>query len=167
MIRKAIESDSERITRIHLNSWKTTYESFFPEEIFINQEKSFDVRNKNIKEAIIKDDEYHYIVFEENKKILGFACYGKGRGNKYENMGEVYSIYLERENQRKGIGTKLINECFKLLKEDNYTEIIIRCLKGNPSENFYKFIGGKVINFEEGKVGETDIIENVYKFDNL
>ena len=39
MIRKAKTNDSEKITRIHINSWKTTYSEFFPEEIFINQQE--------------------------------------------------------------------------------------------------------------------------------
>ena len=94
MIRKAKPSDSEVITRIHINTWKTTYSDFFPEEVFINQEKSFEHRNNNIKKAIEEDNEYHYIVYEEDNTILGFACYGKGRGSNYTDMGEIYSIYI-------------------------------------------------------------------------
>ncbi len=165
MIRKAKTNDSEKITRIHINSWKTTYNEFFPEEIFINQEKNFEQRNNNIKEAIEKDNEYHYIVYEENNAILGFACYGKGRGNNYEDKGEIYSIYIEKENQRKGIGSKLIVKCFDLLKNMGYKNIIVRCLKGNPSENFYKALGGKIIDSEDGNVGGLKIIENIYEFD--
>ena len=48
MIRKAKPSDSEVITRIHINTWKTTYSDFFPEEVFINQEKGFEQRNNMI-----------------------------------------------------------------------------------------------------------------------
>ena len=164
MIRKAKPSDSEAITRIHINTWKTTYSDFFPEEVFINQEKSFEQRNNNIKKAIEEDNEYHYIVYEEDNTILGFACYGKGRGNNYTDMGEIYSIYIEKENQGKGIGRKLINECFDLLKKMGYKDIIIRCLKGNPAEGFYKNLGGKVIDAENGTVGETKITENVYQY---
>ena len=165
MIRKAKTNDSEKITRIHINSWKTTYSEFFPEKIFINQEKNFEQRNNNIKEAIEKDNEYHYIVYEEDNNILGFACYGKGRGNDYVDMGEVYSIYIEKENQRKGIGKELITECFDLLKNMGYKNIIVRCLKGNPSENFYTALGGKIIDSEDGNVGGLKIIENIYEFD--
>lgn len=165
MIRKAKPNDSEEITRIHINTWKTTYNEFFPEEIFINQEKNFEQRNNNIKKAIEQDDEYHYLVYEEDNTILGFACYGKGRGDDYTDMGEVYSIYIEKENQRKGIGRKLITECFDLLKNNGYKEIIIRCLQGNSSGNFYKLLGGNIIADEDGNVGDVKIIENVYKFE--
>lgn len=165
MIRKANPNDSKIITRIHINSWKTTYNKFFPKEVFENQEKSFEQRKNQIRDAIENDNEYHYIVYEENNIIKGFACYGNGRGENYKNIGEVYSIYLEQKNQRKGIGSKLIKECFNNLKKEGYKNIIIRCLKGNPSENFYKSLGGKVINIENGIIGETQIEENIYMFE--
>ena len=165
MIRKANPNDSEIITRIHTNSWKTTYNEFFPEEVFENQEKNFEQRNDKIKEAIINANEYHYIVYEEDNSIIAFACYGNGRGINYENIGEVYSIYIEQENQRKGIGSKLIKECFNILKKEGYKKAIVRCLEGNPSENFYKSLGGKVVDKENGTVGGVAIVENIYMFD--
>lgn len=164
MIRKAKADDSERITRIHINTWKTTYKDFFPEEVFINQDKNFQQRNINIKQAIEQDDEFHYLVYEENEKILGFACYGKGRGEEFLNDGEVYSLYIEKENQKKGIGKKLVKECFNMLKNMGYKIVIIRCLQGNPSENFYSVLGGIVIAEEKGQVGNTNIVENVFVF---
>ena len=137
----------------------------FPEDVFINQEAGFDKRNNNIKEAIEKDDVYHYIVYEENNSVTGFACYGKARGDDYQEMGEVYSIYIEKENQRRGIGSKMLTKCFELLKSQGYTQAIIRCLRGNQSSNFYMLMGGKVIGSEEGNVGETKIIEDIYIFE--
>lgn len=75
---------------------------------------------------------------------------------------ELSNIY--GENQRKCIGKKLITECFDLLKNMEYKNIIVRCLKGNPSENFYTALGGKIIDSEAGNVGGLKIIENIYKF---
>ena len=54
--------------------------------------------------------------------------------------------------------------CFDLLRDMGYKQIIIRCLQGNKSENFYKAMGGKVLASEVLNVGGIDIIENVYKF---
>ena len=165
LIRKAKEYDSEIITRIHLNSWKTTYNNFFSKELFIKRELEFEERNKKIKEKIINDDNCHYIIYEENKNILGFLCYGVARGNKYDGMGEIYCIYLEERNQRRGIGTKLIEEAFKLLRQEGYKKIIIRCLDGNPSFKFYEILGGKKTDSEIHNIGGKNVIENIYKFD--
>lgn len=165
LIRKAKELDSEVITKIHLNSWKTTYNNFFSEDFFNKRELEFEERNTKIKEAIINDDDCHYIVYEENENILGFLCYGIARGNKYNSMGEIYSIYLEEKNQRRGIGTKLIEEAFKLLRQEGYKKIIIRCLDGNPSFKFYEILGGKKIDSEIHNIGGKNVIENIYEFD--
>lgn len=164
LIRKANEYDSEIITKIHLNSWKTTYKSFFSEDFFNKRELEFKERNTKIKETIINDNDCHYIVYEENKNVLGFLCYGTARGNKYNGMGEIYSIYLEERNQRRGIGTKLIKETFKFLKQEKYKKIIIRCLDGNLSFKFYEILGGKKIDSEIHDVGGKTVIENVYEF---
>lgn len=164
MIRKANKNDSEQITKIHINSWKTTYNNFFSKELFINQEKKFDESNTRIKKAIELNNEYHYIVYEENNTIKGFACYGNARGFKFKDMGEVYSIYLEKKYQGYGIGTKLMVESFNLLKKEGFNKIIVRCLKGNTSEIFYQKLGGKLIDFETNKVDNKNIIENVYLF---
>lgn len=164
MIRKANENDSEQITRIHVNSWKTTYSNFFSNELFINQEKNFDESNVRIKKAIELNNEYHYIVYEENNTIKGFACYGNARGFKFKNMGEVYSIYLEKKYQRHGIGSKLMEECFNLLKKEGFNKIIVRCLKENSSEFFYQKLGGKLLDYEKNMVDNKSVIENIYQF---
>ena len=52
-----------------------------------------------------------------------------------------------------------------MLKNMGYKNIIVRCLKGNPSENFYTALGGKIIDSEDGNVGGLKIIENIYEFD--
>ena len=163
LIRKAKELDSEVITKIHLNSWKTTYNNFFSEDFFNKRELEFEERNTKIKEAIINDDDCHYIVYEENENILGFLCYGIARGNKYNSMGEIYSIYLEEKNQRRGIGTKLIEEAFKLLRQEGYKKIIIRFLDGNPSFKFYEILGGKKIDSEIYNIGWKNVIEDIYE----
>ena len=165
LIRKANKLDSEVITKIHLNSWKTTYNNFFSEDFFNKRELEFEERNTKIKETIVSDDECHYIVHEENENILGFLCYGVARGDKYDGMGEIYSIYLEEKNQRRGIGTKLIKEVFKFLRQERYKKIIIRCLDGNPSFKFYEILGGKKIDSEIHNIGGKIVIENVYEFD--
>lgn len=116
MIREAKANDVERITRIHLNSWRTTYNKIFPEEVFDKQESEYSIRVQKIKEAIANNTS-NYIVLEENNIIKAFICYGPARGDKYKNFKEIYSIYIEKENQNKDYGSKLINYCFDLFKK--------------------------------------------------
>ena len=163
MIREANTGDAERIVRIHLNSWRSTYSNVFPKEVFDKQESEYNTRVENIKKAI-RNGTSNYALLEEDKIVKAFICYGDARGDKYKDYKEIYSIYIEDNNQKKGYGTKLIKYCFNIFKKDGYKRVIIRCLKENTANEFYQKISGKVVELEYSSVHGIDITECVYEF---
>ena len=150
MIREANTSDAARIVRIHLNSWRSTYSNVFPKEVFDKQESEYNTRVENIKNAIRKGSS-NYALLEEDNMVKAFICYGDARGDKYKDYKEIYSIYIEDNNQKKGYGTKLIKYCFNIFKKEGY-------------KRFYQKIGGKVVELEHSSVHGIDITECVYEF---
>ena len=163
MIREANTSDAARIVRIHLNSWRSTYSNVFPKEVFEKQESEYNTRVENIKNAIEKGSS-NYALLEEDNMVKAFICYGDARGDKYKDYKEIYSIYIEDNNQKKGYGTKLIKYCFNIFKKEGYKSVIIRCLKENTANEFYQKIGGKVVELESSNIHGIDINECVYEF---
>lgn len=163
MIREANTSDAARIVRIYLNSWRSTYSNVFPKEVFDKQESEYNTRVENIKNAIRKSSS-NYALLEEDNMVKAFICYGDARGDKYKGYKEIYSIYIEDNNQKKGYGTKLIKYCFNIFKKDGYKRVIIRCLKENTANEFYQKMGGKVVELESSNVHGIDITECVYEF---
>lgn len=163
MIREANTSDAARIVRIHLNSWRSTYSNVFPKEVFDKQESEYNTRVENIKNAIEKGSS-NYALLEEDNMVKAFICYGDVRGDKYKECKEIYSIYIESNNQKKGYGTKLIKYCFNIFKKAGYKRVIIRCLKENIANEFYQKMGGKVVELESSNVHGIDITECVYEF---
>ena len=163
MIREANTSDAARIVRIHLNSWRSTYSNVFPKEVFDKQESEYNTRVENIKNAIEKGSS-NYALLEEDNMVKAFICYGDARGDKYNDYKEIYSIYIEDNNQKKGYGTKLIKYCFDIFKKEGYKMVIIRCLKENTANEFYQKIGGKVVELESSNIHGIDINECVYEF---
>ena len=163
MIREANTSDAARIVRIHLNSWRSTYSNVFPKEVFDKQESEYNTRVENIKNAIEKGSS-NYALLEEDNMVKAFICYGDARGDKYKDYKEIYSIYIEDNNQKKGYGTKLIKYCFNIFKKEGYKSVIIRCLKENTANEFYQKMGGKVVELESSNIHGIDINECVYEF---
>jgi len=163
MIREANTSDAARIVRIHLNSWRSTYSNVFPKEVFDKQESEYNTRVENIKNAIRKGSS-NYALLEEDNMVKAFICYGDARGDKYKGCKEIYSIYIESNNQKKGYGTKLIKYCFNIFKKEGYKRVIIRCLKENTANEFYQKMGGKVVELESSNIHGIDITECVYEF---
>ena len=163
MIREANTSDAARIVRIHLYSWRSTYSNVFPIDVFDKQDSEYITSVENIKNAIEKGSS-NYALLEEDNMVKAFICYGDARGDKYNDYKEIYSIYIEDNNQKNGYGTKLIKYCFNIFKKDGYKRVIIRCLKENTANEFYQKIGGKVVELEHSNIHGIDITECVYEF---
>ena len=158
VIRKALEKDAESIVDININGWQETYYGIFPNE-FLKSLSS--IKEENIKKYKNKISEY--IVCEIDNNIVGFLKYGKNKKNYDNKYAEVYAIYIISEYKRKGVGRKLLDYSFELLK-DNYNNVLISTLKTNPANEFYKKCGGIKIGTCSFKVANNEYEENLYLF---
>lgn len=71
------------------------------------------------------------------------------------------AISLYEEYRSKGIGTKLMNEMKKLLKEKGYQKTSLAVQKKNYAVNMYKKVGFKIIDEnEEEYIMICDLKEN-------
>ena len=57
----------------------------------------------------------------------------------------------------------IVEAATKELKEMGFDKMIIACLKGNPSNEFYKHIGGVYI--KDGEYKRLHLPENIYYYD--
>nr|WP_312578007.1 GNAT family N-acetyltransferase [Sedimentibacter sp.] len=108
-----------------------------------------------------------YLIALVNDKIVGMLMYGKSRDDKYKESGEINAIYILKEYQGKGIGKKLFLEAIKYLVDENYDNMIIGCLEGNPSNNFYIKMGGKLDYKTEFNIGGKGYLKNVFYFNDI
>ena len=149
-IRKATPEDALGISIVNVYTWKTTYSGLIPED-FINSriEKVIEIAERNKREIEEKDN---FIVATVDGVIVGFACYGESREEEFINVAEIYAIYVLSGFQGQGIGGKIFTSCIEELKKNRFDSVIINCLKGNKSLEFYKHMGAKIIGEREDKV---------------
>lgn len=83
---------------------------------FIDKDYWLEIYN-NTKENFLKD--YKTFVYKENDEILGFISI---------NDSEIKAINVRDDQQRRGIGTKLVNYCKENISE---SEIIIKIFEKN------------------------------------
>jgi GNAT superfamily N-acetyltransferase len=121
-IRKAIESDIDFMTLIYNDSIKL-FPSNIGKESYYNDFKN--IFNKSIV----------YIVEKSNVgKIIGWIAY-----EIYPEYTFIGGLYLLIDEQRKGVGTELLNYCIDTLKGENCKLIILNVLKIAPwSIEFYR-----------------------------
>lgn len=77
-------------------------------------------------------------------KIIGWIYFTLDT-DKYENAAEIHSLYVLKEWQGKGYGKLLYNYAVDIISQNGIKKLVIGCLEGNPSNEFYKHLGGKYI----------------------
>jgi L-amino acid N-acyltransferase YncA len=141
-IRKAVLLDVNGIAKVHVDCWKSTYANIVPNEYI--SKLTYEKREK-LWEQVIQNGNV-FVAEDENGQIVGFADGGKERTGDYkEYPGEMYSIYILKSFQNRGIGKRLMKAVVnELLKQDIYS-MLVWVLKDNNSRNFYEQMGGKVV----------------------
>lgn len=169
-IRKAIENDIKGITKVHVDSWKTTYKGILSDEMieattYESREKQW----KNIfKQAV--GNQYRYVAETLDGEIIGFIDGGLERTGKYDCDGELYAIYLLEEYQGYKVGKQLFQTLVSEFMKNDICSVLVWVISNNPSIGFYeKFSPERVhIKFlERLNVQETAYrwrdIDNLYK----
>ena len=131
-------------------------EDFLYEAIFIPKgynKPSRDIINNKELQVYIKDfgkKDDNCIVALIDNKIVG-ACWTRIM-NDYGHIDDSIpslAISLYEEYRGKGIGTKLIEEMLKLLKEKMHKKVSLSVQKENYAVNMYKKTGFKIVDETE------------------
>ena len=89
--------------------------------------------------------QFMYLAGNDDSNIVGFISGSFVRtSNLFE--GEIYSLYILKEFQHKGIGKLLIKAMVKNFIENNINSMILWTLQNNHSRLFYEHLGGKIVD---------------------
>ena len=166
VIRKREQKDCFDIAHVVTIAWQETYRGLVNDEFLDNLPNTEKERGKKSYDNFNLENN-HQFVLEVDGKVVGFVKVGITEDLEYKDQGEVYALYIIAKFKGNGYGRKLIEAGIKELKNMKCKDMLIGCLKGNPSNNFYKHIGGKYIKTKVFKLPNQDLIENVYYFKNI
>ena len=164
IIRKKRKEDCLAIAHVATVSWNETYNGIVPDWFL---KELYETEKERAKNSYDKFDvnSNNNLVLEINDKVVGFVSYGKSSDDSYDNCGEIYALYIINKYQGNGFGRKLVESAINELKELGYDKMIIGCLKGNPTNEFYKHIGGKYV--KDGIYKRLNLPENVYYYEKI
>ena len=161
-IKKAGVRSISDIAKIHVGCWRTTYRGIVPDEKLdgMSLEKSaakwkeFFFRDKNEPSAGT------VLLAKKDKETVGFCAGGEVRRFSKRTQGykgEIKAVYILKEHQRKGIGRKFLKHFEGIfLKKKNFS-YIIWVLKDNPSKEFYRRMGGKLLTTKTYEIGGSKL----------
>lgn len=162
-IRKKQLKDCKVWVDINIKSWNENLKGIVSDRVLKIITENRDSRiEKDINN--FKPDDWNYVL-EDNNSVIGIMKIKQSNRSGYEACGEVQVLYLYTNEKGKGYGKALINKAFEVLKNKGYKKVVIGCLVGNPSNEFYKHIGGKFIKQELWEIFDEHYVENVYEYD--
>lgn len=137
MIRLATIYDAEQILEIYAPYVETTNISF---ETIVLSKEEMETRIKRILEN------NPWIVFEEDKYILGYAYASKHRERAAYKWAVDTSIYIRQDHRGKGIGKALYTALISILKLQGYCNVYAGiCLPNEASVGLHEYFGFKKI----------------------
>lgn len=162
-IRAATLGDAVAIARVHVESWRTTYKGIVPDEYLAGLDET--LRVKLWSEWL--NGETSVLVAEHAGEVVGFAHAGKIREPIQICDAELYSLYLIRDEQRRGVGSSLLKSMALELQTQQFTSMAVWVLERNPSRNFYEKRRGKLIASKVIEIGGAKLMEIAYWWPDL
>jgi ribosomal protein S18 acetylase RimI-like enzyme len=135
MIRRATLSDVDQMAGVIMKAWKVAYTGIIGPKYIknMNKDKFVSIFKKNI----INQEEIIFVYYENGLK--GFIS-GKEHNGEYDC--EIVGLYVDPENQGKGVGKQL----FQKMKEEFITKgksrLLVWTLENADNNGFYIKMGG-------------------------
>lgn len=115
-IEKGQEKDAEAIAHLLLKVWKKNYVDFLPTTFLENLnlpkqiERHRSYLNKQVK---------YFLIHHKTHDLMGFCSFGKNRGKVLAADWELYTLYVDPDFQRQGIGSSLLQKVLQDLPTGN------------------------------------------------
>ena len=151
--------------RVNALSWKQSYKGIVNDDFLelINTESEILKSISNLKNGLA--DGSKRFLLKYNDEYVGILRVRKTKYDNYRQCGELGALYLLDSVKGKGLGKILFNKAINELKSMGYNKMIIGCLSDNPSNVFYKHIGGVCIDTNQLVLHNGQkLIENLYYY---
>ncbi len=167
IIREAKLEDAEAISKVHVDSWRTTYQGIIPESYIARlsyQKRKERWTNMLSIGTVEKTDYWVYVVENKKRQIIAFANGGLERNGDSIYQGELYAVYILETYQRQGIGRKLIEKIAEKLSRSGLNSMLVWVLEDNPACQFYQALGGQQVDQQQIEFEGVKLNEIAYSW---
>jgi GNAT superfamily N-acetyltransferase len=154
-IRLAEVRDAAAISHVHVQSWLTTYQGLVPESFLASLNEA--ERVSLWQDWLTRD--ISVFVAELEGEVVGFAGAGGIREPFAGYDAELYSIYLLKETQGRGIGKALLGAVAKALVLKAHKSMLVWVLEQNPAVRFYEKAGAQRLMSKQIEIGGVHLPE--------
>lgn len=164
----ATAEDAERIARVHVDSWRTTYKGILPADFLaaLSVERRAEMWRRAA--TLSGQGGRSLTVAEADGRIVGFAAGGPNHDPDLVYTGELYAIYILESHQRLGIGRRLVAPVAAALAAGGHSTMLLWVLAANAgARRFYESLGGRAVREQRTDIGGIAYPEVGYGWDDL
>ncbi len=167
LTRMARLEDAAAISIVHIDSWRTTYRGVVPDHVLDGLD--YVRNNMRMREMLINLGEMKcaFVAENDNGRVIGFAFGGPNREEGTGYNGELYGIYLLKEYQGKGIGSRLTRDVANWLFRHRYSSMLVWVLEKNSAKYFYESLGAQPVGRKQIIIGDAPLEEISYGWPDL
>lgn len=134
--RDADAGDAGLISHIYSTSWRKSYRGLISDDYLKRLPDEYWV--PSVRSWLESGQLYGMLVYEDGRPV-GCAIYGRGRDAGYEDWCEIVSLYLLPDSLRHGVGSALLQEVLRVMREDGYRRFYLWAIDGNQmADSFYR-----------------------------
>jgi ribosomal protein S18 acetylase RimI-like enzyme len=168
-IRRATPSDAPAIARVHVDSWRSTYQGLLADDFL--QNLSMERRTQFWAETLSNPLHPAFLfVAEETEtgEIIGFVSGRPEPESNPEYTGEVGAIYLLKQAQGRGTGRELLQAAAGELIQRGHLSMLLWVLRDNTTaRKFYEAMGGQYLREKSIEIGSQTLLEVAYGWKDL
>lgn len=139
VIRPTQKVDAYSMSRIYVQTWQHTYLGVVPYD-YLSRMSVAQHAQAFLKE--LKSKQVISFIAEDSDRVVGFVTGGYERKGDGIYSGEIYTLYVLKNHQRRGIGAKLVSTLATRFNQFGMFSMLVWVLKQNPYRRFYEKING-------------------------
>lgn len=176
MIRPAAPDDAPALASLHVRSWRETYAGLMPEPLLTRMtDSAMQARREVSWRQGVADPTQVVRLAEMDGQVVGLASGGPLRphpGLPAEQLpaeydAELYTLYLLRAAQGRGLGRRLVAEVAGGLGQQGFRGLALWVLAANPTRAFYGHLGGALLGQRTEETPYGELQEVAYGWQTL
>ena len=165
-IRPATLDDALGIAKVHIDTWRSTYQGIVPAAYL--DRMSYEERARRwlqrLQEAETEGKAAYFVIVAEDEpeQIVGFVCGGYNRNEDPIYKSELYAIYILEAYHGRGIGRLLVKRLIEKLVAMGIESMLLWVFETNPARRFYESLGGQVVRANSFEIEGVTLNEVAY-----
>ena len=167
VVRAASPLDAAALSRVHRDSWRTTYAGILPLEVIARHAGTKNESTWRSRLAGSRGLNTTWLAERPGEGLLGFASCGPARDPVEGLEAEIYALYVLQSAQRRGVGRALVRAAARHFVRNAHFGFYLWVLKANRARMFYEALGGQEIAERTERLGGHPFGEIAYGWHDL